>query len=226
MTGERFEPTPRTTPHRLPERGTFDKKTLYAILDEGFIAHVGFADNGQPFVLPMAYGRAGDKLYLHGSAASRQLRALAAGAPACVTVTLMDGLVLARSLFNHSMNYRCAVVLGQAKPVTDPATKVQALKVVSDHMLAGRWEEARVPSESELKQTLVVELALAECSAKVRTGPPEDEDEDYALPVWAGIVPSRMIFETAIPDPKLNAGIPLPKSVAQLRGLVKRPRPA
>lgn len=217
MTAGRFEPTPRTEVRRLPERGSFDKKTLYAILDEGFIAHVGFVDNGQPFVLPMAYGRAGDKLYLHGSAASRQLRALAGGTPACVTVTLMDGLVLARSLFNHSMNYRCAVVLGQPKPVTDPATKVQALKLVSDHILAGRWEEARAPSPSELKQTLVVELELAECSAKVRTGPPEDEDEDYALPVWAGVVPARMIFDAPIPDLKLNPGTPLPRSVVHLR---------
>jgi hypothetical protein len=222
---EQFEPTPRTQLHRIPERGAFDKKTLYPILDEGFVAHVAFVDNGQPFVLPLAYGRAGDKLYLHGSAASRHLRVLAAGAPACVTVTLLDGLVLARSLFNHSMNYRCAVVLGQAKPVTDPASKVQALKVISDHMLDGRWEEARAPSQSEMMQTLVVELLLAECSAKVRTGPPEDEDEDYALPVWAGVVPSRMIFEAPMPDPKLNAGIPLPKSLAQLRGSVKRPRP-
>lgn len=213
---ERIQTTPRTKLRRLPERGVFDKKAVHAILDASFLAHVGFVDGGQPFVLPLVYGRGGDTLYLHGSAASRHLRALAAGVPACVTVTILDGLVLARSVFNHSANYRCVVVLGRASPVTDRARKIKALKVISEHFLPGRWAESRGPNESELKQTLVVEIPLAECSAKVRSGPPEDDEEDYALPVWAGVVPTRQVFDSPVPDPRLKAGTRPARSLARL----------
>ena len=207
---DRFQPTPRTTAKRLAKRAAYDKDIVHAILDDAYLAHVGFAADGQPFVLPMVYGRRRDQLFLHGSAGGRQMRALASGIPICVTVTINDGLVLARSSFNHSMNYRCVMVLGKASAVTDPAEKMAALKAISDHLLPARWEDARKPNPVEMKQTLVVSLRLEECSAKVRTGPPIDEDEDYALPVWAGIVPARTAYDAAIPDPRLPAGTPQP----------------
>jgi nitroimidazol reductase NimA-like FMN-containing flavoprotein (pyridoxamine 5'-phosphate oxidase superfamily) len=212
-------PTPRTTVRRLPTRGVYDPETIAAILDEGFVCHVGFVAEGQPFVIPTIYGRKGDRLYLHGSAVSRLLRTLAGGVPVCVTVTLVDGLVLARSVFNHSMNYRSVVVLGTAT-VVPGEEKVAALQTIAEHVAPGRWKEARGPSANELKATLVLSLPLDEASAKVRTGPPEDEDEDYALPHWAGVLPLALAASSPAADPRLPAGTPLPPSVRGWR----RPR--
>jgi nitroimidazol reductase NimA-like FMN-containing flavoprotein (pyridoxamine 5'-phosphate oxidase superfamily) len=191
--------TPRTQLRRLPARGSHDAQTVYAILDAAFLAHVGFVVDQQPFVIPTLYGRDGDKLYLHGSAASRMLRTLDAGAPTCVTVTLVDGLVLARSAFHHSMNYRSVTAFGTARAIADPAEKTRALRVISEHLIAGRWDDVRGPSEKELKATAVLEFAIEEASAKVRTGPPIDDEEDYALPVWAGVLPLKL--EAGDPEP-------------------------
>ncbi len=177
-----FRPTERTILRRLPKRGVYDKAQVHTILDEGFICHVGFAVDGQPFVVPTGYARAGDQVYIHGSAASRMLRTLDAGVNLCFTVTLVDGFVLARSAFHHSMNYRSVVVLGMARLVTEPAEKTEALRRFTDHIVPGRWDEVRQPTEQELKATTVLALPLDEVSAKVRTGPPIDDDEDYALP--------------------------------------------
>ncbi len=202
----RFEPTAKTKLRRLPKRGAFDRKTVEDILDAGFVAHVGFVDGGQPFVLPMIYGRDGGMVYLHGSAGGRHLRALAAGGNICVTVTVVDGLVLARSAFHHSMNYRCVVVLGRAEKVSDQTQKLRALEIISEHVLPGRWQDARKPNAAEMKQTLVVALPLSECSAKIRTGPPLDEEEDYSLPIWAGVVPMKTVFGAPAADLRLAAG--------------------
>jgi len=212
-------PTPRTTVRRLPTRGVYDAETIAAILDEGFVCHVGFVAEGQPFVIPTIYGRRGSRLYLHGSAVSRLLKTLAGGVPVCVTVTLVDGLVLARSVFNHSMNYRSVVVLGKAV-VVEGEEKVAALETIAEHVAPGRWKEARGPSANELKATLVLSLPLDEASAKVRTGPPEDEDEDYGLPHWAGVLPLALAAGNPIADPRLPAGTALPPSVRGWR----RPR--
>src|SRR5690349_248665 len=175
-------PTSRTRLVREPERGVYDRDAVYRIHDEGFICHVGFVVDGQPFVIPTGYGRSEDNLYIHGSAASRMLRNLDKGIPVCVTVTLLDGLVLARSIFNHSMNYRSVVVLGTAELVSDPAEKLAALRAVSEHILPGRWDEVRQPNETELKATSVLRLPINEFSAKVRQGPPLDDEEDYSFP--------------------------------------------
>ena len=205
-------PTPRTTVRRLPKRGHYDRATIDAILDEGLVCHVGFVADGQPYVIPTLYARQGDRIYVHGSAVSRMLRTLAGGVPVCLTVTIADGLVLARSAFNHSMNYRSVVVLGTATAV-DGDEKVQALRTIAEHVVPGRWAETREPSAVELKQTLVLSLSLAEASAKVRSGPPIDEDEDYALPHWAGVLPLSLTAGVPIPDPRLPAGTPVPPSV-------------
>jgi nitroimidazol reductase NimA-like FMN-containing flavoprotein (pyridoxamine 5'-phosphate oxidase superfamily) len=204
-------PTVRTRVVREPHRGVYDRATAYQILDEGVICHVGFVADGQPFVIPTGYGRSGDNLYIHGSAASRMLRNLDQGVPVCVTVTLLDGLVLARSIFNHSMNYRSVVVLGTAVAVEDPEEKLQALHALSEHILPGRWQEARQPNEKELKATLVMRLPITEFSAKVRQGPPSDDEEDYAFPTWAGVVPLKMVAEPPINDPRLDPQTPLPE---------------
>ncbi len=214
----RYEPTERTKAKRLPKRAAYDAETVHAILDGGMVAHVGFIHDGQPYVLPMIYGRKGAALYLHGSAAGRALRALKGGAPLCVTVTLLDGLVMARSAFHHSMNYRCVVVLGAARPVEGREEKLEALRVISDQLFPGRWDDARKPNEAELKQTLVVALELKECSAKTRTGPPLDEEEDYALPVWAGVIPTTLSFGAPAPDKRLTAGVPYPRYLAERFG--------
>jgi len=182
-------PSPRTRVRRLPARGAYDRETVHAILDEGLVAHVGFVADGQPYVIPTLYGRSGRLLYLHGSAASRMLVGLEGGLPVCLTVTLLDGLVLARSAFHHSANYRSVVVLGRASPVADPAAKTVALRVISEHVAPGRWEAVRPPDPRELAATSVLALPLDEASAKVRAGPPVDEAEDLALPVWAGVLP-------------------------------------
>ena len=208
---ENFEQTARTTLKRLPKRGHFERETIYRILDEGFVCHVGFVLDGRPFVIPTGYGRAGDQLYIHGSAASRMLRTLREGVDVCVTVTLLDALVLARSSFHHSMNYRSVVVFGRAEVVEDEDEKMEALRVFTDHIMRGRWEEARLPNRSELRQTMVLALPLAEASAKIRTGPPIDDEEDYELPVWAGELPLRLVTGEPIADPRLNEGIEQPE---------------
>ncbi len=210
---ERFAPTKKTTLKRLPTRGEYDREAVYEILDEGFICHVGFVVEGQPFVIPTGYARAGDRLYIHGSQASRMLRSLRDGIEACVTVTLIDGLVLARSAFHHSMNYRSVVVFGRAEVVTDEAEKWEALRALTEHIAPGRWEQSRQPTESEMKATMVLRLPLVEASAKIRTGPPLDDDEDYQLPVWAGVVPLKLQAEAPIKDPLLPDEIKPPANV-------------
>jgi uncharacterized protein len=210
---ETTKPTERTQLRRLPKRGSHDVKTIHEIFDAGFLAHVGFNVNGQPFVIPTLFGRAGEKLYLHGSAASRMLRELSTGVPACVTVTLVDGLVLARSAFHHSMNYRSVVAFGTMRKIEDPAHKTQALRTISDHLISGRWEDVRAPYEQELKATSVLEFTIEEASAKIRSGPPLDDEEDYALPMWAGVLPLVITAGSPIPDPRLHAGVGIPEYV-------------
>jgi uncharacterized protein len=205
-------PTARTRVVRESERGVYDRETVYHILDQGFICHVGFAvDDGQPFVIPTSYGRKDASLYIHGSAASRMLRQMKEGVAVCVTVTLLDGLVLARSVFNHSMNYRSVVVLGKATLVEDPEEKLTALRVLSEHIVPGRWDDARQPNERELKATSVLRVPIEEFSAKVRTGPPIDDAEDYAFPTWAGVVPLEMKVGEPIDDPNLDPKREVPK---------------
>lgn len=210
-------PTPRTTVKRLPKRASYDPAVVHAILDEGLVCHVGFVADGQPFVIPTTYGRSGNVLYLHGSAASRMLRAMSGGVPVCVTVTLLDGLVLARSAFHHSMNYRSAVVMGTAVEVTDPVEQMAALEAIVDHVVPGRWAEVRGPSAPEMKQTLVLRLPLDEASAKIRTGPPIDDEEDYALPAWAGELPLRLAARAPIDDARLAPGIDVPSTIRNYR---------
>lgn len=200
-------PSSRTQVERLPDRGHYDRETIYAILDQTFVCHVGFVVDGQPYVIPTSYGRSGDFLYIHGSAASRMLHNLAGGVPACVTVTLLDGLVVARSLFHSSMNYRSVVILGTARLVTDSVEKLRGLQAVAEQIFPGRWEDARRPNERELKSTSVLVIPLTESSAKIRTGPPKDEPEDYALPVWAGIVPLRVTAGVPEADAALPAAV-------------------
>jgi nitroimidazol reductase NimA-like FMN-containing flavoprotein (pyridoxamine 5'-phosphate oxidase superfamily) len=205
-----FTPTERTQVKRLPKRGKYDQETVYQILDSAFVCHVGFNVEGQPYVIPTNYGRSGNTLYLHGSAASRMLRSLGEGIPVCVTVTHVDGLVLARSAFHHSVNYRSVVVLGTAKPVTDPDEKMEALRIFTDHVMKGRWDDVRQPTEQELKATSVLSLSLEEVSAKVRTGGPVDDETDYSLSVWAGVLPLETVAKHPIPDSRLNQETPLP----------------
>lgn len=202
-----YTPTERTQVRRLPKRAVYDKAQVYSILDAGYVCHVGFAVDGQPYVIPTGYARAGDRIYIHGSAASRMLRALEQGADVCVTVTLLDGFVLARSAFHHSMNYRSAVVFGRARLVTDPGEKLEALRAFTDHVLPGRWAEVRQPNDRELNATSVLALPLDEASAKVRTGPPVDDEPDYALPVWAGEVPVRMELGEPVADGRVLPGV-------------------
>ena len=210
MTAERALRTRRTTVKRLPARGVYEREAIEAILDEALICHVGFTVQDQPYVIPTIHARSGDVLYLHGSTASRMLRSLAEGMPVCVTATIVDGLVLARSVFDHSLNYRSAVVLGHASPVTGDDEKLVALRAVVEHVAPGRWAEARHPTPSELKQTTVLRLGLDEASAKVRAGPPHDEPEDYGLPVWAGVLPLSLTAGDPWDDPDLGPGIPRP----------------
>lgn len=201
---ENYVPTARTRVVREAHRAVYDRATAYAILDEGFICHVGFAVDGQPFVIPTGYGRSGENLYIHGSAASRMLRNLDRGIPVCLTVTLLDGIVLARSIFNHSMNYRSVVVLGTASVVSDPVEKLEALRLLSEHILPGRWAESRQPNEKELKQTSVLRLPIQEFSAKVRQGPAIDDEEDYSFPTWAGVIPLKVIAGEPESDARLD----------------------
>ena len=199
-----FTPTERTQVRRLPARGAYDSETVFRILDEGIFCHVGFVADGQPFVIPTGYARVGETLYIHGSAASRMLRTLAGGVQVCVTVTLLDGLVLARSAFHHSMNYRSVVILGRATLVDDPEEKMKALTAFTNHIVHGRWADVRQPTEAELKATTVLALPLAEVSAKIRTGPPKDDEADYSLPIWAGVVPLKIVPDAPLPDPALK----------------------
>ena len=205
--------TKRSELRRLPVRGSHDWDTVRQILDVGFLAHVGFCVESQPFVIPTLYGREGTKLYLHGSAASRMLGELEIGKPVCITVTLVDGLVLSRSAFDHSMNYRSVVAFGMAKKVIDPVGKIESLRIISDHLMLGRWADVRGPSESELKATSVLEFSIDEASAKVRTGPPLDDENDFGLPVWAGVLPLEMRPRAPIPDHKLISGVAVPDYV-------------
>ena len=206
-------PTARTRVVREADRAVYDRKMIYRILDEGFLCHVGFAIDGQPFVIPTSYGRKDANLYIHGSAASRMLRQMKDGVAVCVTVTLLDGLVLARSVFNHSMNYRSVVILGKAVLVDDPEEKLGALRVLSEHIIPGRWDDARQPNDRELKATSVLRVAIEEFSAKVRTGPPIDDAEDYSFPTWAGVVPLEIKVGTPIDDSGLLPGRDVPAYV-------------
>lgn len=207
-------PTPRTAVRRMPSRGSYDRETIHAILDEAITCHVGFVDDGLPCVIPSIHTRVGERLYLHGSLGSRMLRHLAEGPTVCVTVTLVDGLVLARSAFHHSMNYRSVVVFGRASAVTDPQEKLAALKALVEHIVPGRTAEVRPPSDKELAGTMVVSLPIDESSAKARVGPPKDDDEDYALPVWAGVIPMSLRAGAPVDDPRLTPGIVAPRYVA------------
>ncbi len=210
---ETFAPTLRTILKRLPNRGKFDRDVVYKILDEAFVCHVGFIVDGQPVVIPTAYGRVDDRFYIHGSAASRMLRTVEEGVDVCVTVTLVDGLVLARSAFHHSINYRSVVIFGRASAVEDPREKFDALRSFTQHVVPDRWAEVREPNDSELKATIVLYLPLMEASAKVRTGPPIDDEADYAIPVWAGEIPLRLVAGAPVADPRLPPGIDPPQYV-------------
>ncbi len=205
--------TPRNQVKRLAQRGDYDRDTINSILDEGLICHVGFVVDGQPFVIPTAYGRIDDQIYIHGSPLSRMLRSLKQGIEVCITVTLLDGLVLARSAFHHSMNYRSVVVFGQAIVVADPTEKMTALQAFTEHIIRDRWADVRPPTTAELSGTVVLALSLAEASAKIRTGPPVDDQADYELPVWAGELPLRIKADPPINDPKLSPSIDCPTSV-------------
>ncbi len=213
-----LEVTSRTKVKRLPKRGSYDVDTIHQILDEALICHVGFVSEGSPFVIPTGYARVGGLLYIHGSAASRMLRNLSEGVEVCVTVTILDGLVLARSAFHHSMNYRSVVVLGRAREVVGEE-KEEALRLFVEKMIPERSDHVRDPSESELKQTTVLAIPLEEASAKIRTGPPLDDEEDYAMDVWAGVVPLRMAVLEPVADPKLPESIAVPEHV---RALVRK----
>jgi nitroimidazol reductase NimA-like FMN-containing flavoprotein (pyridoxamine 5'-phosphate oxidase superfamily) len=208
-------PTDRTSLHRIPRRGSYDLSTVYAILDEALVCHLGFCDGGQPYVIPTTYGRIGNTLYVHGAAASRTLKVLAGGVPACVTVTLVDGLVLARSAFHHSMNYRSVVLFGTATPVTEPPLVRAALEVIVEHVVPGRADHVRPPNDKELRATSVLALPIVEGSAKVRVGPPIDDEEDLALPCWAGVIPIGLRTEPPIPDPHLDVACVLPDHVSR-----------
>lgn len=209
--------TDRTRLKRLPKRGNFERETINAILDEAFFCHVGFVIDGQPYVIPTGFARIGDNLMIHGSSASRMMRSLAGGVDVCVTVTLVDGLVLARSAFHHSVNYRSVVILGKAEMVTETDEKNAALEAFTEHIIRGRWADVRWPTELELKATTVLKLAITEASAKIRTGDPVDDDEDYALDVWAGVLPLKIHAGTPIDDTKLNPGTEVPEYVVKYK---------
>jgi len=206
-------PTARTRVVRESVRAVYDRDAIYRILDDSFICHIGFAVDGQPFVIPTAFGRRDDQLYIHGSSASRMLRQMKEGAPVCVTVTLLDGLVFARSIFNQSMNYRSVVILGKAVLVDDPEEKLTALRILSEHILPGRWDDVRQPNERELKATSVLRLPIQEFSAKVRVGPPIDDEEDYSFPTWAGVLPLETKIGEPINDDRLDPGREVPAYV-------------
>jgi nitroimidazol reductase NimA-like FMN-containing flavoprotein (pyridoxamine 5'-phosphate oxidase superfamily) len=209
--------TPKTTVKRLPQRGAYDRETIHRILDEGTICHVGFVEDSKPVVIPTIYVRVGERICLHGSKGSRMLQTLAQGAEACITVTLLDGLVLARSAFHHSMNYRSVIAFGTGSAIEDSKEKNSVLHALSEKVIPGRWQEIRVPSEAELNGTQVVAITIREASAKIRTGPPKDDEKDYALPIWAGVLPLTLMPSAPIPDPLLPEGIPVPEHVTNYR---------
>ncbi|HKO90882.1 MAG TPA: pyridoxamine 5'-phosphate oxidase family protein [Polyangiaceae bacterium] len=209
--------TPRTRVRRHPERGSQDQALIYQILDEGLVCHVSFVHEGHPVVLPMAYVRVEDSIYLHGSTKNRMLDVLGAGAPACVAVTLLDGLVLARSQFHHSMNYRSVAIFARAEDVTDPERKARVLAALCDHLVTGRSSESRAPTRQELGGTRVLGLPILEASAKCRSGPALDSADDLSLPYWAGVVPLALRAGTPLPDPQLAPGVPAPASLTGLR---------
>jgi nitroimidazol reductase NimA-like FMN-containing flavoprotein (pyridoxamine 5'-phosphate oxidase superfamily) len=213
----RIDPTTRTRINRYPARGNYERIAIEAILDEAMVCHVGFQVDGQPYVIPTIHARDGGRLFIHGSPMSRMLRTAATGVPLCLTVTLHDGIVLARSAFHHSMNYRSVVVLGNAREVTETVVKVAAMRALVDHLMPGRWQDARQPSAGEIAATIILELPLTEASAKVRSGGPLDSEQDYALPVWAGIVPLRLTPGVPVRDDRLPPEIELPDYVSRWR---------
>jgi len=217
VTSRSKRPTQRTRVRRIPKRGAYDRSTIHAILDEGLVCHVGFVHQGQPFVIPTLYARDGTRLLLHGSAASRMLNILVEGVDACVTVTLADGIVVARSVFHSSMNYRSVVMLGRLRAIEEPGAKMKALHALVEHLIPGRWNDSRRPNETEMKATSILEMSLDEASAKVRTGDPIDDEEDYALPYWAGVLPFATGVGKPIRDPKLKRGIKVPKYLARYK---------
>jgi len=217
VTGARIAPTPRTTIIRYPARGDYERSTIEAILDEAMVCHVGFVVDGQPYVIPTIHARDGERVFIHGSPMSRMLRAAASGVQLCLTVTLHDGIVLARSAFHHSMNYRSVVVLGTAQQITDTAAKVAAMRALVDHLTPGRWDDARQPSAGEIAATIILELPLTEASAKIRTGGPIDAEDDYKLPVWAGVVPLTLTPGTPQRDDRLADAVELPEYVRRWR---------
>jgi uncharacterized protein len=218
-------PTERTRVRRHAERGVYDLEQIYSILDEGYICHLGFVVDSQSFVIPTAYGRSGNQIYVHGSAASRVLRSLAEGINVCATVTLVDGFVLARSAFRHSINYRSVVILGRARLVTDRAEKMEGLRRLTNHLVPGRWEEVRPPNETEMIKTSLLSVPVDEVSAKVRSGPPLDLEDDYPIRVWAGVVPLRTQAEEPVPDTHVLPGISVvdKRSFDRARGFARRP---
>jgi len=212
-----FPITERTRIRRVPKRGQYDKDTIYRILDEGLVCHVGFVEDHQPAVIPMNYARRDDALILHGATASRLLKYVQAGHPVCVTVTLLDGLVLARSVYHHSMNYRSVVVFGRGRLIETEQEKLAALEVLTEHILQGRWQDARKPNRQELDATAVVSIAIESASAKVRTGPPADDEDDYQLPVWAGVLPIQQQALAPVSDPRLGKDVRVPPSISNYR---------
>jgi nitroimidazol reductase NimA-like FMN-containing flavoprotein (pyridoxamine 5'-phosphate oxidase superfamily) len=206
-----FAPTEKTRVKRLHERGHYDRETVHAILDAGFICHVGYIIDDQPYVTPTSYWREGDRVYWHGSSASRMLRTVSKGIKVCLTVTHVDGLVLARSGFHSSINYRAVMAFGEAEVIVDEAHKRAALKAFMEHVTPGRWDMVRPVTSQELKGTTVLSMKLTEVSAKVRTGPPKDDEEDYALPIWAGVLPLKLTSGPPEPDPRLTATMPIPE---------------
>ncbi len=211
--GMPIDPTPRTKLRRLPARGSYDREVIHAILDEALVCHVGFVDEDQPVVIPTIHVRIGDRIYLHGSNTSRMLARLREGMPACVTVTLLDGLVLARSAFHHSMNYRSVVIFGRAEETKGREHKLDVFKRLVEHVVPGRWADARRPSEEEINATMLVSLPITESSAKIRSGPASDDEQDYALPVWAGVIPLELRSAPPLADEKLASSIPTPDYV-------------
>jgi nitroimidazol reductase NimA-like FMN-containing flavoprotein (pyridoxamine 5'-phosphate oxidase superfamily) len=210
---QQLQTTQRSKLRRIPQRGSQERKLIYSILDEALVAHVGFVNDSQPFVIPMAYGRKSDRLYLHGSPVSRLIKTLEGGVDVCFTVTILDGLVVARSLFHHSMNYRSVVLFGKATLVETEAEKMTALRAFTEHMIPGRWQDARIPNVKELRGTTVLSLPIEEGSAKIRTGQPLDDPEDYSLPFWAGELPLKLTPGTPIRDPQLAVEIKIPENL-------------
>lgn len=209
-----FKKSPKTRIHRLPKRGHYDQETIYQILDEALICHVGFVENGQPYVIPINFARVDDTVVLHGAKASRLLKHIEAGNPVCVEATIVDGLVLARSVFHHSVNYRSVVLFGTGYAIEDEAEKMSALRAVTEHLIPGRWDEARLPNQKEMNATRVVAIKIDEASAKVRIGPPGDDEEDYTLPVWAGVLPIQEMPLAPIQDELQSSSVRLPDYIA------------